>query len=329
MSAEVVQQIVIADTFEHPMQRKLYGAMVHDPELEQSIREKGVRTPAIFSARPDGSLMRISGNRRIYHSELVGLETIPGIVRVYTSIDDEIEEMIHANRGNRDKSEEMKNREVAELNRIHKKKAKARQLSGLKVRGTDKSQADELKENLNGDLSFSPNGENDNSTTNEAIAAKTGMSEKEVERRLGIGDDALDKFKEKLVKIGASEEEIGAAQGAWLSIRQAQEEAHISLTEAYDRVVAMKKDVLSKYGKSKKAKTHTAKGKKTRSKKERGSAVFNPVFGTPVKGFRFGTLEYDGKPVLACECASGLFRFDFQELLNKTVGTDAMQQMEE
>ena len=56
-------------------------------ELVESIKEKGVLTPAIIRPIPDGGYEIIAGHRRKRACELAGLTTIPAIVRKYSDED--------------------------------------------------------------------------------------------------------------------------------------------------------------------------------------------------------------------------------------------------
>ena len=50
-------------------------------ELAASIREKGIIQPVLVRREPDGSFMLIAGERRMRAAHMVGLKTMPAIVR--------------------------------------------------------------------------------------------------------------------------------------------------------------------------------------------------------------------------------------------------------
>ncbi len=50
-------------------------------DLVNSIRQNGVLTPVLVREMPDGRYEMVSGHRRLRAAELVGLETIPAIIR--------------------------------------------------------------------------------------------------------------------------------------------------------------------------------------------------------------------------------------------------------
>ena len=68
----------------HPFKVRQDEAMLN---MVESIRQNGVRQPAIVRPMPDGGYQMISGHRRKVACETVGLTTIPAIVREMT--DDE------------------------------------------------------------------------------------------------------------------------------------------------------------------------------------------------------------------------------------------------
>ncbi len=74
----------ISDFPDHPFKVRM------DEEMEQmveSVKERGVLSPVLVRPMPDGSYQMVSGHRRKRAAELVGLPTLPCIVRELT--DDE------------------------------------------------------------------------------------------------------------------------------------------------------------------------------------------------------------------------------------------------
>ena len=79
----------ISDFPDHPFKVRM------DEEMEQmveSVRERGVLSPALVRPMPDGSYQMVSGHRRKFASELAELPTVPCIVRELT--DDEARNMV-------------------------------------------------------------------------------------------------------------------------------------------------------------------------------------------------------------------------------------------
>lgn len=78
---EQVQEIPIAELFpfkDHPFR------VVDDEAMQrtvESISQFGVLAPAIARPRPEGGYEIISGHRRLHASQLLGLETMPVLVR--------------------------------------------------------------------------------------------------------------------------------------------------------------------------------------------------------------------------------------------------------
>ena len=93
---EKVQDIPISeiDTFpDHPFLVKMDESM---QAMADSIRAVGIQTPAVVRLKEDGRYELVSGHRRRKACELVGLETMPCIVREM-SHDEAIVAMVDAN----------------------------------------------------------------------------------------------------------------------------------------------------------------------------------------------------------------------------------------
>lgn len=81
VSGEIVRNIPISEIFDfpdHPFKVRQDEAMMN---MMESIRENGVRQPAIIRPLPDGSYQMLSGHRRKAACTAIGLETIPAVVR--------------------------------------------------------------------------------------------------------------------------------------------------------------------------------------------------------------------------------------------------------
>ena len=79
--SEQVQEIPIAELFpfkDHPFRVLDDEAMQRTVE---SISQFGVLAPAIARPRPEGGYEIIAGHRRLHASQLLGLETMPVLVR--------------------------------------------------------------------------------------------------------------------------------------------------------------------------------------------------------------------------------------------------------
>ena len=68
----------ISDFPDHPFKVRQDEAMVN---MVESIRENGVRQPAIIRSMPDGGYQMLSGHRRKAACLAIGLDTIPAVVR--------------------------------------------------------------------------------------------------------------------------------------------------------------------------------------------------------------------------------------------------------
>lgn len=65
-------------------------------ELVDSIRERGIVTPVVVRPAEDGEYELISGHRRTHAAGILGLETVPAIIREMTD-DEAVEAMVDAN----------------------------------------------------------------------------------------------------------------------------------------------------------------------------------------------------------------------------------------
>lgn len=94
--AEYVQEIPISeisDFPDHPFKVRQDEAMLN---MTESIRENGVRQPAIVRPMPDGGYQMLSGHRRKAACMAIGKLTIPAVVREMSD-DEAIICMVEAN----------------------------------------------------------------------------------------------------------------------------------------------------------------------------------------------------------------------------------------
>lgn len=81
MANNALQEIPLTEL--HPFQNHPFR-VIDDEAMQrtvESISQFGVLVPAIARPRPEGGYELIAGHRRLYASELIGLETMPVIVR--------------------------------------------------------------------------------------------------------------------------------------------------------------------------------------------------------------------------------------------------------
>jgi ParB family transcriptional regulator, chromosome partitioning protein len=82
LDGEVIDEIALAEIKPNPFQpRRIFDQEKID-ELAQSIREHGVFQPIIIKKQKDGFII-VSGERRYRAAQIVGLKTIPSIIRQY------------------------------------------------------------------------------------------------------------------------------------------------------------------------------------------------------------------------------------------------------
>jgi ParB-like chromosome segregation protein Spo0J len=132
-------QLNVGDLLSHPLNTKLYGEREADKSLQASIEKLGVLEPITVLTMPalDGKggqrTYVLSGHRRVLAAKKAQLKKIPAR---YADIDPKdnlaVEEfIIEANR-QRVKTEEQRGREIIELLRIEKIRARDRQLATLR-----------------------------------------------------------------------------------------------------------------------------------------------------------------------------------------------------
>ena len=84
-------EVVIGEISPNPNQpRKAFDANAMN-DLANSIREHGIISPLVVTKREDGGYMIIAGERRYRAAKMVGLDTVPVIVKEYS--DKEIQEI--------------------------------------------------------------------------------------------------------------------------------------------------------------------------------------------------------------------------------------------
>jgi hypothetical protein len=102
----------------HPINEKIYGSEIVDPNLLQSISEGGI----IEELQITADYIVVSGHRRRACAIELGLESVPVRIRYDLDTDEKVVwALIEANRTQRDKTLEQKVREIYEINERLKK----------------------------------------------------------------------------------------------------------------------------------------------------------------------------------------------------------------
>lgn len=73
-----------AEILPNPHQPRTYLDPHAQAELEASIRDAGIHEPLIVRPQPDGSYQLVAGGRRLAAARVVGLATVPVVIREYT-----------------------------------------------------------------------------------------------------------------------------------------------------------------------------------------------------------------------------------------------------
>lgn len=174
-SRERVSEIPLSeiDSFpEHPFKVKDDEAMV---EMAESVRDRGIVTPAIARLKEDGRYELISGHRRKRAAELVGLETLRVIVRDMTH-DEAVIAMVDAN---------LQREEVLPSEKAYSYKMK---LDALKRQGH------------RSDLTCAPLGHKLNKKARDLVADEAGDSKSQIQRYIRLTElipDILDLVDQK------------------------------------------------------------------------------------------------------------------------------------
>ena len=160
-SEERVQRIKLTEL--HPFKNHPFKVR-DDEEMEktvESVKQYGVLTPAIARPRKEGGFELVSGHRRHYASELVGLNTLPTIVR---EMDDDVATIL------------MVDSNIQRMNVLPSEKAYAYKLKFEainRIKGRPKKEG-QVVSNYFG------------KKTSEIIAEDTGESYKQVERYIRL-----------------------------------------------------------------------------------------------------------------------------------------------
>jgi ParB family chromosome partitioning protein len=87
---EKIEAILLTKIFPNPFQPRKYFDLEKLTELANSIKENGIFQPIILKPSKNG-FMIVSGERRVRAAEMVGLKTVPAIIRDYNK--DKVQEI--------------------------------------------------------------------------------------------------------------------------------------------------------------------------------------------------------------------------------------------
>ena len=161
--------------------------VLHDEKMIQtieSIRENGILVPIMVRERQEGGYEIISGHRRKYAADMVGLETVPIIIRNLTD-DEAIIAMVDAN---------LQREEILPSEKAFAFKMKLQAISRVKVRPKNEGQV-------------VPNYQGMKST--EIVAEGTGESYKQIQRYIRLTKllaELLDMVDAKKIKFNPAVE---------------------------------------------------------------------------------------------------------------------------
>lgn len=84
-------EISVDAIVENPHQPRTYFAPADLEDLVGSIKEHGILQPLLVTKRPDGTYELIAGERRLRSARLLGLKTVPAVVRMDTTDQQKLE----------------------------------------------------------------------------------------------------------------------------------------------------------------------------------------------------------------------------------------------
>jgi len=87
---EKIEAILLTKIFPNPFQPRKYFDLEKLTELANSIKENGIFQPIILKPSKNG-FMIVSGERRVRAAEMVGLKTVPAVIRDYNK--DKVQEI--------------------------------------------------------------------------------------------------------------------------------------------------------------------------------------------------------------------------------------------
>ncbi len=249
----------------HPDNEDIYGEVVPDSDMQQSIKERGILQSLVLYVKDDGRYGIVAGHRRYVNGVAVGMSLFPAEIREYDSAEEVLVDLIHSNK-HRTKTDKQINDEITRLRSALSKVKKQNSIANLKRGKTD------------GDF---PTGSNEPvGKTNDEIAEKTGLSSSEVKRRTVVADpEYRARFLEELQALGANEELVQECRKQWIDVHRqcdiGDKMGGLSVSAAAKAVKELQKDFLElcpNYSPPKKA--PTARKKKTPTKA--GNAIQIP-----------------------------------------------------
>jgi len=239
MDINRIIQVPLAQLAPHPMNRGLYGDIHVEPEMIESVRDRGILQPLLladinlFPDVPRGQhrYVIVAGHRRRLAAELANLDSVPAVIRSYASEAETQIDLVASNR-QRVKSTAMINAEISLLHQQLSAFMTDRQRSG--IANTQPVEAPGLG-------TIEPG-----ARSRDVIAEHMDMSPEEVKRRTVVADPVhKDKFCDTLRRLGASESQVAAMLDEWFAICDEYEDDETTLNDAYHRVLELKREYSS------------------------------------------------------------------------------------
>lgn len=189
-------------------------------ELVDSIRERGIVTPVVVRPADNGEYELISGHRRTHAAGILGLETVPAIVREMTD-DEAVEAMVDAN---------LQREEILPSEKAFAYKMKLEAIDRAKGRPKNEGQVVPEYKGMK---------------STEIVAEDTGESYKQVQRYIRLTElipDLLDLVDQKKLKLNPAVELSYLSMGEQVTLMDAIDDTDLIPTLSQARMIRKLKE---------------------------------------------------------------------------------------
>lgn len=298
--------IPVTDIIPHPHNRVIYGEILPEPGMVDSISEHGVLVPLVVTDTTyDGKRRLISGERRLVNAIEAGLAYVPVVIRVFESEAQQVQALIEYNH-QREESEVQKTRKILSYKNTLSELAEARK-----------------RANLNGAESSSvPSGDarEESGRTDEVIAERLGITRRKVRDLIVVWSDEYRAEQiQKLREMGVKETAI--IESAWSVVRNDRVNETISLSKAASNISSL---IIESMPKKKGAKAKPVKPPKSKFPARVPTAEDRFLCREMIETDEFGALKFgqlgSGHDAVPAIMARGyLFEFAYTNLFKAFV----------
>ena len=253
MENPAISQIATAMLLEHPNQQKIYGDTKISSDFVKSIVQRGILQPLLvtsselFDKNDTKSYTIISGHRRKIGGGMANLDTVPCIIKEYPSPIFADLDHVFCNK------QRVKN-PTQITNEINDLKQLLCQYDNIKKHQDLSKTPEEVKQFF---LEFQKRLDKyggDPKNTAKLIAKELGITQFEVSQHFAISDDEkFDNYVDSLQKKGVPESDIKIIYKSWEANKKLFHKGEITLNNAYNFVLKLKKEVRQQLAKNSKA----------------------------------------------------------------------------